>query len=111
MIKSFINAFRGIFHAIRHERNMKIHIIAAIAVNFMAWRCGFDRVEWAVLILTCALVMSLEVINTAIERLVDKLSPEQSPLAKAAKDCAAGAVLIAAIAAVIIAVILFWGKL
>jgi diacylglycerol kinase len=108
MINSFKNAFCGIFFAIRRERNMRIHITAAITVMFISLMFyEHSRAERVLLVLTCASVMSLELINTAIERLTDKLSPEQSPLAKAAKDCAAGAVLIAAIAAVIVGVILF----
>jgi diacylglycerol kinase len=106
---SFVYALRGIFYCIRYERNMRIHIAATVLVTIAAKIfCDFSRTEWCVLILTCALVMSLEAINTAIERLTDEVSPEYSRFAKIAKDVAAGAVLIASIAAVIIGIILFW---
>jgi len=68
----------------------------------------FTRSELILLILTCVMVMTLEIINTAIEVLTDKASPEYSTLAKVAKDTAAGAVLVASIAAIVIGVILFW---
>jgi diacylglycerol kinase len=87
---------------------MKIHLTATAAVmSFAVFVAEVSRTELIVLVLTCALVMSLEIVNTAIERLTDKVSPDFSPLAKIAKDTSAGAVLLACIAAVIIAVILF----
>ena len=104
--QSFANAFRGIAYALKHERNMKIHLFATVAVITLAFVLEVSRGEFAVLVLTCALVMSLELVNTAIERLADKVSPEYSLIVKAAKDCAAGAVLIAAIAAVVIGVLI-----
>jgi diacylglycerol kinase len=108
MINSFKNAFKGILFCIRNERNMRIHIAVTLIVLTVSV-CFYEhtRTQRILLVLTCALVMSLEIVNTAIESLTDKLSPELSPLAKAAKDCAAGAVLVAAIAAVVIGVMLF----
>lgn len=107
--KSFSHAFRGIAVCVRYERNMRIHIVAAVYVLFFAL-CFYDmaKTELILLILTCVSVMSLEIVNTAIELLTDKASPEYSALAKAAKDAAAGAVLLSAAAAVVIGVILFW---
>jgi diacylglycerol kinase len=107
--KSFSDAFRGIILCVRYERNMRIHIVAALYVMYAALR--FYRLsggELVLLILTCITVMALEMVNTAIEMLTDKASPEYSALAKAAKDTAAGAVLLMSFAAVIIGLILFW---
>jgi len=110
--KSFVYAFRGIVFCVRYERNMRIHMVLTAYIIFFAlffselWE--FTRAEFILLLLTCVLVMSLEIVNTAIEVLTDKASPEYSALAKAAKDAAAGAVLLSSAAAVIVAGILFW---
>ncbi len=100
-------AWSGILYALRTERHMRIHIGMAAAALLLAALLGLGASEWAILILLCALVLSLETVNTAIEKAVDLSSPEVHPLAKAAKDVAAGAVLIAAIAAVVIGCLLF----
>ena len=93
------------------ERNMRIHIVAAVAaVSLGAW-LGLSGCEWAAVVICCALVMSLECLNTAIEAAVDLESPEIHPIAKKAKDCAAGAVLIAAIGSAIVGCIIFAPKL
>ena len=104
-------AIAGIIYCVRKERNMKIHIAAALLVLGAAWNWGLSRIELAVLLVTIAAVMAVEIINTAIEALVDKVSPEFHPLAKAAKDAAAGAVLVQALAAVGVGYVLFWDKL
>jgi diacylglycerol kinase len=109
VIGSFKNAFRGIAFCIRYERNMRVHIVAALFITpFALFFYELTKAELLLLILTCALVITLEMLNTAIEVLTDKASPRYSVLAKIAKDTAAGAVLTAAAAAVVIGVILFW---
>lgn len=105
---SFKCAFKGIYFVIGHERNMRIHIVAAIYVAFFSAFYDFSKAEAAVLVITCALVMIFEALNTSIEVLVDKVSPQYSPLAKVAKDVAAGAVLLSSIMAVIVGIILFF---
>lgn len=101
--KSFFYAFRGIGHCICSERNMRIHLC------FTAYMFGFltvfdffevSRGQAAILITLCALVMSLEAVNTAVENAVDLVTDKQNELARIAKDSAAGAVLVAAIASV-----------
>jgi diacylglycerol kinase (ATP) len=88
---------------------MRIHIVSAAFVIFFALSFyELTRAELLLLILACTLVITLEIVNTALEVLTDKASPEFSALAKAAKDTAAGAVLTASIAAAAIGVILFW---
>ncbi|MCL2070808.1 MAG: diacylglycerol kinase family protein [Oscillospiraceae bacterium] len=107
--KSFAHAFRGIVFCIRYERNMRIHIVMTGYVMFAALQFyELPRAELVLLILTCVSVMSLEIINTAIEVLTDKASPEYSALAKAAKDAAAGAVLLSSLASIAIGVVLLW---
>jgi diacylglycerol kinase len=104
---SFRYAFAGVAHAFRTQRNMKVHAAVAAAVCAAGVAFGVSRVEWAVLALTIGLVVQVEIMNTAIEAVVDKASPESHPLARVAKDCAAGAVVVSAITAVIVGAIIF----
>jgi len=107
-LKGFFYAGRGIALVV-WERNFRFHLCAAAFVIFFAARFyDFSRGEWAALLLTCGAVLSLEAVNTAIERLCDKISPEQDPKIGAVKDIAAGAVLISAIIAAAVGVCLFW---
>ncbi len=108
LIKSFRCAIKGIVFVVQHERNMRIHIVAALYVAFFSAFYDFSRSEIVLLVITCALVMIFEVLNTSIEVIVDKISPKYSPLAKVAKDAAAGAVLLSAIMAVIVGIALFF---
>ena len=106
-LKGFRYAFSGIIHCIKNERNMRIHIVAALYVLMFARFFAFTRTEYAVLLLTIGGVISAEAINTAVENLADKISEKQDALIKAAKDAAAGAVLILAVFSVLIAIFLF----
>lgn len=111
MMKPFLYAIAGVVAAVKGERNMRIHLVAAFAaVSLGAW-LGLSACEWAAVVVCCALVMSLECLNTAVEAAVDLASPEIHPLAKKAKDCAAGAVLIAAIGSSVVGCIVFAPKL
>ncbi|SFF00520.1 undecaprenol kinase [Paenibacillus catalpae] len=105
-IRSLGYACSGIVLAVRSQRHMKIHTIAAVIVCAIGAMLPLTRLEWAVLLLTIAVVISLEMINTAIEHTVDLASPDIHPLAKAAKDVAAGAVLVAAFMAIIIGLLI-----
>lgn len=107
-LKSFYYAVRGIGTACR-QRNFRFHLCAAIFVIFFAARFySFGKAEWGVLLLTCSGVLALESVNTGLEKLADKVTEEHSHRIRLAKDCAAGAVLIAAVFAVAIGVIIFW---
>lgn len=106
-LKGFLYAFQGFVHCINHERNMRIHTVALLYVSAFSLFFQLSRVEYAVLLLTFALVMMAELVNTAIERLCDKTAKEYHPLIKHAKDMAAGAVLVCAVFAVGVAVCLF----
>ncbi len=106
--KGFFYAGRGLLNALS-ERNFRFHLCAAATVIFFGAKFySFRASEWAVLLLTCAVVLSLECVNTALERLCDKVCPEQDNLIKKCKDIAAGAVLVSAIFAAAIGVVLFW---
>ena len=92
------------------EQNMRIHIISAIIVIIASILTGLTINEWLIIILVITLVISAEMINTAIESVVNLVSPEIHPLAKQAKDVAAGAVLVIALASVIIGLLIFLPK-
>lgn len=108
---SFVYAIRGIFHCLHHERNMRIHFVCM--VYMYVFLLGFDffqlsRTQFAIIFLANAIVVMGELINTAVERAVDLHGKENHPLAKAAKDTAAGGVLVAAIGAVAVGIALLW---
>ncbi len=109
--KSLGYAWSGIWACIKKERNMKIHLGMMIAVIICGLIFSLTYTEWIICILLFGIVMALELLNTAVEAVVDLVSPAYHPLAKLAKDTAAGAVLVAAIAAAIIGLIIFIPKL
>ena len=106
-LKSFLYAFRGINSAIKTQRNFRIHIIAMIYVIAFSLFYDLTNSEYMILVLVFALVISLELINTALEKTVDICSPNYSKLAEISKDCAAGAVFISAVGAIVIGIIMF----
>lgn len=107
IIKSFKWAFQGLILAVKHERNFRIDIAAAIFTLVFGIIYGLTTTEYAILAITVLLVPSMELLNTAIEETVDKTSPEKNIHAKYAKDTAAAGVLLTAIASIIVAVCLF----
>lgn len=107
LYESFGYAFEGIWTGIRKERNMKIHCLAIIFVMLAGTLFHITATEWCICLLLFALVAALELVNTAVEAVVDLVTEEKKPLAKIAKDTAAGAVLFAAIVSVIIGCIIF----
>lgn len=111
LYKSFGYAFSGIFTCIRRERNIKIHCFAAVMVTIFGFALKISVTEWLVCLVLFGLIMGLELVNTSIEAVVDLVTQERKPLAKVAKDTAAGAVLIAAIFAAIAGCIIFIPKL
>ena len=110
-LRSFKNGLAGIGHVVRSERNMRIHVLAALGV--VAAGVGFRLAawEWVAVLLCVGLVLSAECANTALERLADRVSTEQHPLLKAAKDSASGAVLILALTAAVVGGIVFLPRL
>ncbi|WP_101844322.1 diacylglycerol kinase family protein [Halobacillus sp. Marseille-P3879] len=103
-------AINGIIAAFRNERNLRIHLIISIIVVVFGGIFKVSSLEWALLVLTIALVITLEMINSSIERVMNYLAPEVHHLVGAIKDIAAGAVLIAAISSIIIGFIIFLPK-
>jgi diacylglycerol kinase len=102
LFASFRFAFEGIAHAFRTQRNFRIHSAITAAVVIAGLALGLAAEQWAILALAIGLVFQAELINTAIEAITDRASPELHPLAKAAKDCAAAGVLVTAATAVIV---------
>src|SRR5688572_22585208 len=109
--RSFFFAIAGLKYLFRTQMNARIELGVALAVFAMAGWLGVSRVDWAILVLAAALVLILEGINTAIEAVVDLASPRVHPLAKIAKDVAAGAVLIASSSSVVIGLLLLGPRL
>lgn len=109
--KSFGYAFKGIDDVIKHEPNMKIHVVVAILVVIMAFILKVSIIEWIILVLLIGSVLAAETINTTIENLVDMYTKEYDEKAKIVKDTAAGTVLILAITSVIIGLIIFIPKM
>jgi len=107
LIESFNFAIEGIIHVLRTHRNMRIHFAAAVAVLVAALWVGVDRTELVALLLSITFVLVAEMVNSAIEAATDVATTSFDPLAKLAKDIAAGAVLIASINAVAVAYIVF----
>lgn len=106
-IRPFGFAARGLVTLLQAEYNARVHALATVIAVSTGFILGIDRLEWVALVLTIAAVWSLEAVNTAIEALCDLVSPEQHPLVEKAKDVAAGAVLVAALAALIVAGLIF----
>ena len=103
-------ALEGLKYAFIHGRNFKIQSGFAILVSILGLVLKISHTEWLALILIIAVVLILELLNTAIETVVDMVSLEYHPLAKITKDCAAGAVLVAAFASIFIGLIIFVPK-
>ena len=110
LYRSFGYAFQGIFTCVRKELNMKIHCVAAVVVVIAGVILKISAIEWCICMVLFGLVMALEHVNTAVEAVVDLVTEERHPLAKIAKDTAAGAVLIAAIMAAIVGLLIFVPK-
>ena len=106
-IKSFGYAFQGIASLLKKEHNAWIHCLAIVVVTLAGIHFDITRTEWCIVCLCFGMVLAAEGFNTAIERLVDLVSPDFHPIAGDVKDVAAGAVLICAIAAAIIGLIIF----
>ncbi len=99
------HALRGFMTAVRHERNLRLHLIAAVAALLMTW---WLQTPLLPIVLAIALVIALELVNTAVEAAVDLVEEQENPLARRAKDTSAAAVVVAAVAALAVAIIT-WG--
>ncbi len=104
---SFAHAFRGLWVAFRTERNLKIHFTALLSVCLAGLYFSIETWEWIGVLGISALVISLELMNTAIENLCNFVEPKKNDKIKRVKDIAAGSVLFAALVAVILGLIIF----
>ncbi|MCX7923513.1 MAG: diacylglycerol kinase [Clostridia bacterium] len=111
LIDSFNNAISGIVYAIKNERNIKIHVTAAIAILILSLFYELTKIEFLIVCLTIGAVIVCELFNTAIEVMVDIIVDVYHPKAKIVKDVAAGAVLISAFVSLIVAYFIFFDKI
>lgn len=111
VLRSFGFAFVGILTMVRTQRNAQIHLAAVVVVVTVGAILHITRLEWLAVTLITVLVLALEAVNTAIESVVDLASPQLHPLAKQAKDVAAGAVLVAALGALVVAALIVLPRL
>lgn len=110
-IESVNHAIDGITYTVEHERNFKIELFFMVAVLIAGIYFKVSKIEWLVLLLTSSSVLTLELVNTGIERCVDLVTKDYHDLAKAAKDIAAGAVFIMSIFSVCIGIVIFLPKI
>ena len=111
IINSFKYAIEGIISSFRTEQNMKIHVFIMIVVIILGIILKLSALEWIILTIVIALVISAELFNTTIETVVDMITKEKNEKAKLAKDVAAGAVLVLAIGSVVVGLIIFIPKI
>ena len=110
-LKSFVYAFKGLVYMVPHERNFRFHLTILGFMTYFLVRFDYfvlTRAEVAILVIASALVLSGEMINTAIEKASDAVTCEHNNSVKIAKDTAAGAVLVFAVASVIVGIIILW---
>ncbi|CAN5260816.1 diacylglycerol kinase [soil metagenome] len=110
IIESFNFAIEGVVHVLRTQRNMRVHFAVAVIVLVLAVVVGVSKLELITLLIAIAFVLVAEMINTAIEGAIDAATTTFDPMAKLAKDIAAGAVLIASVTAVAVGYLVFAGK-
>ena len=111
MKNSFKYAIEGFVSSFKTERNMKIHIMAMIIVIALGIFMKLNKIEWCIITIAIVMVISAELFNTAIETVVDMVSPQKNSQAKLVKDIAAAAVLVLAIGAAVIGIIIFGPKI
>jgi diacylglycerol kinase (ATP) len=111
ILQSLNWAFEGVIHVLRTQRNMRIHFALATAVLILAFSYGVTKLELMALLVAISFVLIAEMVNTAIEATIDLATTSFDPLAKIAKDIAAGAVLIAAVNAVVVGYLVFADRL
>ena len=111
LVSSFNYAFEGIIYVVRTQRNMRIHFIVALAVLPLGVLLGVSRIEMLALILAVAFVLLMEMANTALEMTIDVATPAFDPRARAAKDIAAGMVLVSAVTALFVGYLVFAPRL
>lgn len=109
LFRGFGFAIQGIGRALITQQNLRIHLVAAVVVGFFGVLARLSAIHWCVVCLCCMLVISLELINTGLEALCDRVEPKQDERIRTAKDSAAGAVLVAAAGSLLIAGLILFG--
>ncbi len=110
-LRGFVFAASGIAHVVFTQRNMRVHITIAVLATLVGIWLSLSLTEWAIIAVAMGTVLAAESINTAVERIVDLVSPGEHELAKVAKDASAGAVLLVAIFAAVAGLLIFVPKL
>ncbi len=110
-LRSLRHAIRGIIYAFRHEHNFQIEVIFAILILILTLVFRISPMEQSFLVIIICIVLSLELLNTAVERLVDMTKPRVHPYAKVVKDIMAGAVLVSSFFALLIGFIIFFPRI
>lgn len=110
-LKSFSYAFSGLRMCMIKEANFKIHILSTVIVTTAGWYFNISKTEWALIIICTGFVLSMELLNTAIEQLCNFIHLAPSPVIKIIKDVAAGAVLVSAMVAIVCGAIIFLPKI
>jgi diacylglycerol kinase (ATP) len=108
LLESFNFAFEGIIHALKTQRNMRLHFLVTVAVLLASLLFKIKKTEFLILVMAIALVIVTEMLNTAVEVTIDLITPEYHPLAAVAKNVAAGAVLVAAVVALVVGYLVFY---
>jgi diacylglycerol kinase (ATP) len=111
LIASFRYAFGGLAYCFRTQRNFRIHIAIGLLVTLAGLVLTLSWVEWAVVAVLVMVVLAAEMVNTMVEALVDLVTQEYHPLARVAKDVAAGVVLLSAIGSVVVGILIFLPKI
>jgi diacylglycerol kinase len=115
LLSSFRYAIQGLTYIVSTERNARIHLVSAAAVIALSAWLRLSAIEWALMVAAIALVFAGEMLNTVVELTIDMITIEDHPLARRAKDVAAGAILVAAMAAAVMGAIIMgprlWQKL
>jgi diacylglycerol kinase (ATP) len=110
-VRGFAHAFRGIGFGLRTQRNLRVHALCTVLVMGLGIWLGLATWEWCAVLMACGAVWTAELMNTAIERLADRVTLERDALIRDAKDAAAGAVLVASIFAAGVGAVIFLPKL
>ena len=106
-LQSIQYALEGIKQVLITQQNARIHAVFTLAVILLGFLLGINRLEWITLLLTVGLVWAAELVNTAVELMVDIVSPEQRPVAKICKDVSAGGVLVTAFISILVGGLIF----
>lgn len=108
LVKSFHYALKGLVKTFQEEQNLKAQSAAGLLALLLAWQLKISRFEWTVLVLVIGLVILMEIVNSAVERVTDVLKPRINGYVKEIKDIMAAAVMLASLVALIVGLIIFW---